>query len=540
MSGPVLLSVIQAAGPAPRMDGPVEAVDAADTGLAASLAAVRLARGRYLSFRAGAAAFDPAAALALAREAMRAGAVLAVGGAEPRNPEILRFADPYPPGAVIVEKEAAVAAMERPETAAAGAAWGWALARGVAESGPVIGGAALGPAPRAPVPVPPALAGAYAAARWGVPADAPTIAVYGRLEASASLYFDGLPDDIIGRLRFIEPLAGAADFPLLAASAAVILVRDFAGPDLAGTLARLAALGVPTFYFTDDHYPTLRREVAGFAYYSEERVAAFARDCAGVLATSAALAETFRPSQANTVLCDLCLDPVLAPNADDAGPAAEPCLAIAGGDFRAGDFTASVLPAIRALDRPVRLLARRGLVPAGSGIDAVEAPFTRSFRQFVHQWRRQRPSVLLHPRGQTANARFKTPNALLVAHYLGAVPIVAAGEPAYDGLGEEAGVLRAEGPAAWETQLRRALDPAAAVELRQRLAAHCRRHFAGAPQAAFLRGLLAKADAHPPGGAAERVAAAAATIAAERRGRVIAAVRLRLLRLAARLRRRGS
>ena len=64
------------------------------------------------------------------------------------------------------------------------------------------------------------------------------------------------------------------------------------------------------------------------------------------------------------------------------------------------------------------------------------------FRQFVREWRRFAPDILLHPAGATSNAPYKTPTAAIVARYLGAVPVVS-DEPAYQGWSEADGVLTA-------------------------------------------------------------------------------------------------
>jgi len=144
------------------------------------------------------------------------------------------------------------------------------------------------------------------------------------------------------------------------------------------------------------------------------------------------------------------LDPVLrAPSP----PAADMLtVALAGGDFRLAGLEGAPIAQLKAISetQDLRLVVTQGaakaLAPALERAEIVALPPERSFRQFVRRWRRFAPDVLLHPAGATSNAPFKCPTAVIVAGYLGAVPVVAE-EPAYDGWGGAEGVIGLGGDA---------------------------------------------------------------------------------------------
>jgi hypothetical protein len=118
-----------------------------------------------------------------------------------------------------------------------------------------------------------------------------------------------------------------------------------------------------------------------------------------------------------------------------------------GGDFRASGLEGQPMERLRAMAEaePLRVVATAAAAKAlGAALGPAEIvvlPEERSFRQFVRRWRGFGPDILLHPAGATANAPFKCPTAVIVAGYLGAAPVVA-DEPAYDGWGENEGLLR--------------------------------------------------------------------------------------------------
>lgn len=324
------------------------------------------------------------------------------------------------------------------------------------------------------------------------------ILVYGRLGASTSLYFDGLPMAERARIRMLEPGDLFSDLHWLAAASLVIVVRGFEFAERNGALDLLLELGTPVLWFTDDDFIVLGRDSASLGHYRAETVRRFAARLVGIVTTSAPLAGALAHYHRDVTIMPLAADPVLL--------ARRPAVpghraAVVGGGFRAKALRDVVAPAARA--EGVRLIVPAGLPHAP--FDALRLPFEGDFAQFVFRWQAEAPFALLHPQGDSANIANKSRGTLLVAAYLGAVPIVAQ-EPAYHGLAEEDGVLTAGGAVAdWQAQIARLNDTGFQREMLARLdgwvARACKADAAGV----VLRQLAAKARNDGPLAAADRL-----------------------------------
>ena len=343
-----------------------------------------------------------------------------------------------------------------------------------------------------------------------MPGDAPactwetgSILVYGKLEASVSLYFDGLPADLRARLRFRRPVDLEQDLPWLMAASLVIVVREFAHMISRGTLVALQAAGVPVVWFTDDDLIALGREEAAFADCTERRVRRFLRHCEAVIVTSEPLTAVMAQWHRRVVLwpCvyNASLDGIARTARSDAM-----CVGAFGGGFRREAFRTQVLPALAQWSRaePVQVFAAAGLAGEGD-VGVVTVAFEPSFLRFVQVWRDLRLRALVHPYGQTRNIANKSMASVLVASYLGAVPVLG-DEPAYAGLSEAEGVLiAAPHPASWRLALERLADADEAAGLYARLRSWCRRSFhSDQARPAFAR----IAELAAPGGAAAEAA----------------------------------
>lgn len=402
--------------------------------------------------------------------------------------EGLRFLDPTPVCAVVFSRDLALACLSLPAVAAAGDRWPWALARAAATQGTL----AVEQVTKAPLlrrrmrAVDPETLEAVAAAETGhVPRR--RILVIGRIEASVSLYFDGLPAHIRACLRFIEAEA-LMDCPnALAGADAAIVVRDLERCHDTGLLTRLSALGIPSLFFADDNPLALAAEDRHWRFYTPERLRGLLARFDGVIASTAPLAAVFARFHPDTKL----FGPVLDESAITACAGGESLrIAITGGSFRKSAAQRDIVPAIVELARHspgVVLMAPRdfGAAPA-DGITVQPMPRTPSFPQFLKTWRQGRPTVLLHPRSVTGNEAFKTPNALLVALYLGAIPIVDRDEPAYRDFDESDGVLTATDAAGWARAMERSRDPKLRQALWEALARCCAARFAPDAQAEIL------------------------------------------------------
>ena len=149
-----------------------------------------------------------------------------------------------------------------------------------------------------------------------------------------------------------------------------------------------------------------------------------------------------------------------------------------------------------------QVFAAAGLAGEGD-VGVVTVAFEPSFLRFVQVWRDLRLRALVHPYGQTRNIANKSMASVLVASYLGAVPVLG-DEPAYAGLSEAEGVLiAAPPPVSWRLALERLADADEAAGLYARLRSWCRRSFhSDQARPAFAR----IAELAAPGGEAAEAA----------------------------------
>lgn len=304
----------------------------------------------------------------------------------------------------------------------------------------------------------------------------PKILVYGRIEATTSIYFDGLPVDLRANLRFLRPGDLASDIAWLASASLVIVVRDFEHMLVNGTRDLLAEIGVPYFWFTDDDLIALGTEVSAFRIYNEALVRSFAAGATGVIGTSPALTKSLARFSNNVVFWPCLYERTLAPGAPSP-LTSDLRVGAFGGAFRRRSFIDHVQPALRNTRRyrSISVFANAGLARDSS--DVIPLAFQKSFRSFVWSWQRLGLNALVHPYGETANIANKSPASLLAAAYLGAVPIVGH-ETAYEAFTEEIGVLKA-GPdsGAWQAEIERISDPVEYRRLYGLLDAWCREAF---------------------------------------------------------------
>lgn len=335
------------------------------------------------------------------------------------------------------------------------------------------------------------------------------VLLYGRLGASTSLYFDGLPAVDRADIRMLEPGDLFSDLPWLAAARLVIIVRGFEFAVRNGALDLLDELGTPVLWFTDDDFIALGRETTSLAQYRPETVRRFAGRLAGIVTTSTPLAAALAPYHPKISILPLAADRLLL--------ARRPALpseraAIVGGGFRAQALREVVAPAAAAEGVPL-------ILPAGLpriSRDALHLPFDGDFAQFIFRWQAASPFALLHPHGDSGNIGNKSRGTLLVSAYLGAVPIVA-DEPAYQGLGEAQGVLSARrDPADWQAQIARLKDAGFRQEMVRRLDAWVASDCDAAAAGTQFRRVFSAGAACNPTAAADRLARALESRAVQR------------------------
>lgn len=406
-----------------------------------------------------------------------------------RNLESLRFAQLIPVGALVVRRELMAAALAAVPTDDAD---GWrrlmahvAAAARVASIDAAARPASLAGEPDCPSFAPP-------------PAAPPRLLILGQIEVSASLYFDALQAETES-VAFRPLTALDIDGPHLVQAERVVLVRELHRFWDEGVIDLLGAAGVPFVYFTDDNFLALRAERDAPAFYKPGRVRQALAGAAEVWTSTEALAAVFRPLHPAVRVWGPALDPALS--APPPPRAERLTVALVGGDFRLGGLDGAPMARLQQLwrEQPLRLIATeaaaRVLASALPGAEIVAMPIERSFRQFIRRWRAHAPDILLHPAGATINAPYKCPTAVVVAGYLGAVPVVAH-EPAYVGWGEPQGVLRLGADAAGlALAAERARDAAWRAYVGKRLQGALARAFSAAGRTALIDQIAASPGA---------------------------------------------
>ena len=495
----------------------------------AALSGARAARGAYLVFTRSGSRFTPDGLSRVWRMALREHAAAAVGrvrhgAAGQLSPLVihadgLAHCDALPMETVVVRAPEAMRALSRlPETFDP-TLWHWWLILQSSRDDLIIftpheiGRIAREQTPRV-LPVMPAAPASHASSLEGR-----RLCVYGPPGASLELLLMGLPEPLRRLTVHVPQISRDADLAHLVHASAIVVLREFARPTIDGTFSALGALDVPLYYLTDDHLPTLHAEMPwAFPDATDEMQTRFLALTEGAFGASPALVEAMRPHARSVGLWAPVLDEDLVNAALEAAAAAPPStvtrVGVMGGEFRAADLNHEVLDALRHLsrERPLEVVAREGLLALPNGLSCVEISFDTSFRRFVHRWRRERLTAVVHPAARTANAPYKNANALLVALYLGAVPIVSRHDPAYADLPDGCGALVVGRDAAeWLNALRRAADPDEARTLRDQLRVWCGEAFSGVGAAESLRSVLAAA---PPVSAEEAAARWARTCSA--------------------------
>jgi hypothetical protein len=295
---------------------------------------------------------------------------------------------------------------------------------------------------------------------------APTIVVYSACDASTLLYFDAFSRCDGLNLRFLRPSQPLTDLSWLCSASAVIFIRSLETHVLSGVFELLKILGIPVFWFVDDDFVALADEYASLDFYKSQALHAQIERLDGLLVSTPEMKKAMSRRFGRTAEKISVLPPRIAPSWPGP-PDKRNGIAVIGGAFRGGSLRVHMPRALEGLGSSTRLMANDNLRPFLHGIAAEWEPFESDFLTFLHRWRRRAPAVVLHPAGKTENIANKSAATILVAHVLGAVPVVA-DEPAYKGWDETSGVLKLHDDD-WIVPLQRALDPSRALEFHARL-----------------------------------------------------------------------
>lgn len=286
--------------------------------------------------------------------------------------------------------------------------------------------------------------------------ETPRVAVISHPNPTRDICFDGLLGQTVCELVHINPFERGAS-ELLASCDIAIFVRHIFLDAYANLLAACRQKKIPHYLLSDDNFTELAKEQNDaidteiMRYYEINNFRNELKTFSGILSSSAELSHYFLTSGLHgkilhfSAVIDRQLSPSKFHRKDD-----RINVCFFGGKFRATDIDNIFIP-VRDLSayQPVTLYARDILEPLRQslydvGVSLVTTKANDDFKGFVRQYQGFNIDIVLHPPGETKNIKYKTANALLVSHYLGAVPIIA-NEPAYRGISDNDGAMVTDG-----------------------------------------------------------------------------------------------
>jgi hypothetical protein len=302
-----------------------------------------------------------------------------------------------------------------------------------------------------------------------------TIGIFGALNFSTAMIFDGLPQPHRQRLLYIHPdLTDAQLGYYLVGCSAVIMVRHLRDARGERVRSMCAAMQIPLYYLIDDNPVATSDRAPEFGAYIADNLASVLRDFAGVLCTSAPLAAFVRENRLHASVREL--TPVFDQAKQEKFDRNWSSLAapdvrigvIAGGTH--SEALARIVPALRGAGQRAAIQVLTDS-PELSGLPfpvrLIDA--TVSLDEFLTRWKPLGPEILIHARGSFEAASYENAQLLLIARYLGAVPLVFGDESACQG-GATAQAI--------EAAILAACDPAYRAEKRRWLETHCATAFA--------------------------------------------------------------
>jgi GT2 family glycosyltransferase len=305
-----------------------------------------------------------------------------------------------------------------------------------------------------------------------------TIGVFGALNFSTAMIFDGLPQPQRQRLLYIHPdLTDAQLGYYLVGCSAVIMVRHLLDARGGRVRSMCAAMQIPLYGLIDDN-PFAGNRAPEFEGYTTDRLASVLRDFAGVLCTSAPLATFLRENRLHASVRELTpvFDRAKQEKFDrnwSSPEAAEVRIGVIGG----GSQPEALARIVRALGGASQHVGIQVLADSPEfGELAIPVRLidpTVSLDEFLTRWKPLGPDILIHARGSFESASYESAQLLLIARYLGAVPLVF-GDEAVDGSALKAGATAEAIGAA----ILAACDPAHRTEKRRWLETHCATAFA--------------------------------------------------------------
>lgn len=306
-------------------------------------------------------------------------------------------------------------------------------------------------------------------------------------DASTALLFDGLSDKTKRHVSFVQPRDPQTVEQAIAQASVVLIAREIVADPIKYAAATCIRMGKPYYYYADDNFWVLKDEMPQYSSFGAEDIKTYIRSSMGIVVSSDNLAEFVLSNGIHDTVLKVTpvLDRSLLQRRDFA-TAEEGMITIAfvGSEVRYGAFARTIAPAIARLATDgtrFRVIVRQGndlRTLSFHGIPTVQMPVAYTFAEYIVNWRRYRPDILVHPHADSKNTKYKTSSIMLSAYLLGAVPVVGS-EPAFAGLTARDGVhlVAEESVEAWASALSALRPPKSRARLYRALGAHCERVF---------------------------------------------------------------
>lgn len=221
---------------------------------------------------------------------------------------------------------------------------------------------------------------------------------------------------------------------------AIVICRNLMSPAEKFVIGLAKKLKIPLYYYLDDNFILLSREIKDLGKYTEKNLKKVLEGFSGVLVPNKKLAEFFIERELHSKVY---VFPPVKPSRpwfDYSSIPSKPKdslrIGFMGGSHRHKHFFKYVLPAINkiATEKKVELIITGDIEISEKdcpGIPIYHFPFDISYHLTVGRMSSCEIDILVHSGTDTDNNLYKTPNVLLNAWILGAIPVLA-NQPPYE------------------------------------------------------------------------------------------------------------
>lgn len=251
----------------------------------------------------------------------------------------------------------------------------------------------------------------------------------GEMTMSSFLVFDALEDESFA----IDNYRGAEIFSALLAESCkydFIIVSRTIVPYMQLNLVDIwRQIDIPVFFFVDDNYPVLAETEPEFNWYATKHFRDLLLKTSGVICPTQSLSDYFRETLKIPTTLTLPISARfdesfgLQRRNDPTDPDWTIRIGLFGGAHRANIELIELLRA-RFKDQALFLVTEHLGKVLGHAPDIQIVPFESSPYQFINRWQSLSLDFVIHPKSSSPNAKYKTANALLVSHLIGALPVI--------------------------------------------------------------------------------------------------------------------